>query len=300
MTQIDLGLAGERVCGFLFYPSGIRIMTVGGGYLASGGTWKVTWPDGGEYRFSSDHGMGKDPETGRLVQAVTAATITEAWSDESSVLTAGFDSGVRLRIEPHADNYEDWDTYSRRGFRTFAVLGAAPEQSPGPRPDSIGLVADGLASEILPPSDGERLIELDLTDRVYGVTMHAESMQLDMRSGDLFFAGPVLIEQPGGASGVFDPKFAASDESTGAVLKQLIDNTIDSALLAPDSSKLDVRFTDGLRLLWNAPTAQQGLFRARTADRREFWSKGDGSIYWYGGPEGTHPRFVVGGPKKSD
>ena len=300
MTTTDLGLAGEHVTGFLFYPDGIRIMFVmGGSYLASGGTWRLTWPDGANYDFRSDCGMGGDPETGRLVANLIAAEVTEAAADDESTLTVAFANGLRMVVTPKADDYEKWDSYSPEGVYTYAVVGKRPVQAARPRPDRIGLEHEGDRVPV-PPEPGERLIELDLADRVYGVTMHAESMQLDTRSGDLFFAGPVLIEQSGGASGVFDPKFAASDESTGAVLKLLIDNTIESALLAPDSSKLDVRFTDGLRLLWNAPTAQQGLFRARIADRREFWSKGDGTIYWYGGPEGTHPAFAVGGPRKSD
>jgi hypothetical protein len=207
---------------------------------------------------------------------------------------------LRLDFEPQRDDYEYWDSYSIKGVRTYAVIGKPPQQGEGPRPDRIGLEDLEEQGTFDAPREGERLIDLELSDVVYGVTLHAESMQLETRIGDLFFAGPVRITDPNGVEGVFDPKFAATDATTGAVLKLLIDSTIELAALAPDSSRLDVRFTDGLRLIWNAPSAQQGLFRARNKSRREFWSKGDGTIYWYGGPEGTQPKFLVGGPATSD
>ncbi|GAA4169904.1 hypothetical protein [Gryllotalpicola koreensis] len=301
MTAIDVGLTGARVCGYLAYPDGIRIMFVqGGAYLASGGTWHITWPDGSHYEFASDSGMGKDPETGRLMGTLLADAVTLARADEHSKLAVDFESGLRLEFEPQRGDYEYWDVYSTKGMRSYAVMGKPPKQGEGPRPDRIGLEDLEAEGTFDPPRDGERLIDLELADVVFGVTMHAESMQLETRSGDLFFAGPVQLTDPNGLTGVFDPTFAASDTTTGTVLKLLIDSTIELAALAPDSSRLDVRFTDGLRLVWNAPSAQQGLFRARNRSGREFWSKGDGTIYWYGGPEGTHPKFLVGGPKPTD
>lgn len=298
MTTFDLGLVDARVCGYLAYPDGIRIMFVqGGAYLASGGTWGITWPDGTTYRFAADSGMGEDPETGRLMGTLLADAVTAARADERSRLVVDFESGLRLEFDPQREDYEYWDAYSTKGVRSYAVPGKPPVRNKGPRPDLIGLEDLETTGTFDPPAEGERLIDLELADVVYGVTLHAESMQLETRSGDLFFAGPILITDPEGRSTIFDPKSAATDAATGAVLKLLIDSTIELAALAPDSSRLEVRFTDGLRLIWNAPSAQQGLFRARNQSRREFWSKGDGTVYWYGGPEGTHPKFLVDGPK---
>ncbi|AYG03615.1 hypothetical protein [Gryllotalpicola protaetiae] len=301
MTPIDIGLTGARVCGYLAYPDGIRIMFVqGGAYLASGGTWGVTWPDGTGHRFVADAGMGNDPETGRLMGTLLADVVESARSDEKSKLAVVFKSGLRLDFHPQPDDYEYWDSYSTKGVRSYAVIGKAPGQNEGPRPDRIGLEDVEAEGTFEPPIEGERLIDLELSDVVYGVTVLAESMQLETRSGDLFFAGPIEVTDPNGLRGVFDPKFAATDSTAGAVLKLIIDGTIEVATLAPDSSRLDIRFTDGLRLIWNAPSAQQGLFRARNRSKREFWSKGDGTIYWFGGPEGTQPKFLAGGPKRTD
>lgn len=298
MTTFDLGLVDARVCGYLAYPDGIRIMFVqGGAYLASGGTWSITWPDGTIYRFAADSGMGEDPETGRLLGALLSDVVTAARADERSRLVVDFESGLRLEFDPQHGDYEYWEAYSTKGVRSYAVPGEPPVRNKGPRPDLIGLEDLEATGTFDAPAEGERLIDLELADVVYGVTLHAESMQLETRSGDLFFAGPIQITGPDGRSTIFDPKFAATDAATGAVLKLLIDGAIELAALAPDSSRLDVRFTDGLRLIWNAPSAQQGLFRARNRSRREFWSKGDGTVYWYGGPEGTHPKFLVDGPK---
>jgi hypothetical protein len=146
--------------------------------------------------------------------------------------------------------------------------------------------------------NAKRLLDLSISGRIYGIAVHVDSLTLQTHSGDIYFAGPFSIRQADGTRHDIDP--ADRDETLVAALDRLITNTIKIAALCPETSELAVSFDDGSQLDWKRPSDGQGMFRARSDDGRQFWSVGDGTVFWYGGTPGTHPHFFIGGPKQSD
>ncbi|MCL2515254.1 MAG: hypothetical protein FWD85_05555 [Microbacteriaceae bacterium] len=147
--------------------------------------------------------------------------------------------------------------------------------------------------------DDKRLLDLAVSGSVYGVAAHVDSITLQTRSGDIYFAGPFTVTDPAGAELEVDP----ADRRSGTLwmaFDRLIANTIETAALCPETSELVMAFTDGSRLDWKKSSDAQGQFRARTSAGRQFWSVGDGTVFWFGGEPGARPHFFIGGPKKTD
>ena len=147
--------------------------------------------------------------------------------------------------------------------------------------------------------DGKRLVDLAISGRIYGVTVHVDSLTLQTHAGDIYFAGPFSIRDADGAEHDIDP----GDRTSGSLwtaFDRLITNSIQAAALCPETSELAISFENGLQLDWKKSNDAQGQFRARNSDGRQFWSVGDGSVFWFGGDPTRHPRFFIGGPKRTD
>jgi hypothetical protein len=310
MTTQNLGFDGALVWTIAFQPGSVKLWFGDGGtYLEVSGIWALTWPDGATSHYDTVSG-GRHPDTARLIDALAESHVVSAEAEvETSILDVEFDSGLRLHFEPTDGPYEEWEARNRDDRLYIALPSNELTWTLGREEQAEDLDEAG-EPEREPktaPRDPHwyegtepRLIDLELADRIYGVTLFAESLELLTRSGSVFFAGPFTVTKSDGSRLEYDPRDKRTDAATGPVLDRLIDTTIEAATLVPETSTLAIRLTDGGRLDWSAPSEAQGMFRVRTHDRREFWSKGDGTIYWYGGPEGTHPTFLLGGPREND
>jgi hypothetical protein len=310
MTMQNLGFDGAEVLTIAFQPGSVRLwFREGGTYLEALGLWQLTWPDGSVSDYDTASG-GRHPDTARLIDALAESHVVSAEAEvETSILDVEFDTGLKLHFEPTNGPYEEWEARNHDDRLYIALpsneltwtLGREeqaddPEEPEDPEPEPQHESGSPRWYEGTEP----RLIDLELADRIYGVTLFAESLELLTRSGSLFFAGPFTVTESDSSCLEYDPRDKRTDATTGPILDRLIDTTIEAATLVPETSTLAIRLTDGGRLDWSAPSEAQGMFRVRTHDRREFWSKGDGTIYWYGGPEGTHPTFLLGGPRENE
>jgi hypothetical protein len=304
VTTENLGFDQAEVSSIAFQAGSVRLwFRMGGSYLEISGKWAVTW-QGGETAVYDTDLAGRDPQTPRLIDALAQAHILTAIADtETSVLDVEFDSGLKVHFEPTDGPYEEWEAFNQAGRTYFAMpnneLNWYPAEKEAVSPDAPAESA-GHADVEWYEATAPRVVDLDLSDRVYGVTVHAESVQLETRVGTVFFAGPFTVTEPSGTTWRFDPKDKSADANTGKVLDLLIDNSIDLAALTAQTSELRVTFADGTRLDWSAASKGQGHFMARQRGGRQFWSGDDGGVFWYGGSKGTHPKFLVGGPKKTD
>jgi len=300
VTTKNLGFDGADVWTIAFQPGSIRLwFGEGGTYLEVSGVWDLAWPDGSTSEYDTDS-AGRHPDTARLIESLAEAHVVTAVADtETSVLDVEFDSGLKLHYEPTDSPYEEWQARNRDD-RTYVCL--TTNRLTWFPADSESSAADEAAPEEVAWYEGSapRVVDLEISDRIYGVTVHAESVQLETWTGTIFFAGPFTITDEAGEPHRFDPKLKASDPHTGEVLELLIDSQIETAALTAETSELDVSFTDGKRLTWAAAAKGQGHFMARHKNGRQYWSASDGGVFWYGGPKGTHPTFLVGGPKKTD
>jgi hypothetical protein len=306
MTRQNLGFDGALVWTIAFQPGSVKLWFGDGGtYLEVSGRWRLTWPDGSASDYDTASG-GRHPDTARLIDALAESHVVSAEADvDTSILDVEFDTGLKLHFEPTDGPYEEWEARNRDG-RLYIALPSneltwtlGQEGAHDDREKAEEAEAESAAATWYEGTE-PRLIDLELADRVYGVTLFAESLELLTRSGSLFFAGPFTVTESDGSRLDYDPRDKCTDPSTGPVLDRLIDTTIETATLIPETSTLAVTLTDGGRLDWCPPSAAQGMFRARTHAGREFWSRGDGGVYWYGGPAGSHPRFLVGGPREDE
>lgn len=300
MTAQSLGLDGADVWTIAFQPGSVRLwFGEGGTYLEVAGVWSLTWPDGSSSDYDTDC-AGRHPDTAKLIEALAEVKVVSATADtETSVLDVEFESGLKLHYEPTDSPYEEWRAHNRDD-RTYISL-TTNRLTWFPADDEPSAHDDADAGQVeWYDGDAPRVVDLELSDRVYGVTVHAESVQLETWIGTVFFAGPFTVTDEDNRSHRFDPKLKTTDPDTGKVLDLLIDSHIEIAALTPETSELEVAFADGRRLSWSASEKGQGHFMARLKNGRQFWSANDGSVFWYGGPKGTHPKFLVGGPKPTD
>jgi hypothetical protein len=267
--------------------------------------FEIAWPDGSSELFDPSEG-GTNPTSLRLIASLLRARIVESVAGvERAVLKIVFDNGIRFDFSPGDEPYWDceaWDIKTPEGdtYRTEVDGTLLAWTSTGvmlyPPP--------GESDTQTPPGQVDaadvREIDLDMNAHLFGVTVYGASVQLETRAGSIYLAGPFTVTDVDGESFVFDPEKLEDDDVAGAILALLIDHVIESAVLKPETSEFTVTLKGGGRLDWKAPTTAQAQFSAKHHNGREFWSKGDGTVYWYGGPEGTHPKFVVGGPRKGE
>lgn len=294
MTTHDLDLGGAQVWTIAFQPGSLRLwFTEGGTYLEVSGVWELTWPDGSSGDYATNL-AGRDPATPRLIDSLAGSTIVSAQAElESSILDVEFDSGLRLHFEPTDGPYEEWEARTRDD-RTYIALPSneltwfEEDRTPFPPDPDWYRGTD------------KRLIDLEISERVTGVTVSHGSVDLLTRNGHLYFVGPFSLVSGSGVLLEYDPDARAAGAGSDAVLDCLLNNTMTLASLVPETSELAISFTDGSRLDWKPARIDRGQFGASNHDGRKFWNLVDGRIAWFGGPKGTYPKFLVGGPKESE
>jgi hypothetical protein len=302
MTAIDLDLAGLDVFSVEVRPDALHVaFMMSGSFLEVSGVLDVRWPSGESIRY--DARVNRDPQLVRLLDELAGASVATAVADEDTgVLDVSFRNGLALHYEPTDGPEEEWESNNPEGIHV--ICGADNSlivfSRKVPTPDRTPEHDDAVPTAGVLGDQNERLLDLNLSLRVYGVSVFADAIELLTWDGTIFFAGPFTLASPGGGAIRFDPADKAGDVHTGAVLERLIDHEIALAAIAPETSGLTVQFRDGTVLRWAPPTPEMGKFRARHRSGWEFHSKGDGTVYWYGGPAGEPPKFLVGGPLPSD
>ncbi|WP_022882451.1 DUF6188 family protein [Gryllotalpicola ginsengisoli] len=311
MTTIDLGLSGIEVTALEFDPNGIQLQL-----SAEGADFWVA----GDLKLSDDQGdvvwrpqdASSSPATLRLLGGIIGASITASTAESTdSSVDLEFDSGLKVHYDPMED--QDWELWESTAPDGRGFLCSAPGPLTGPDvPDESEPLGEAAAEAPEEPTPevsvepewdegtGQRLIDLELSERVYGVLVFADGIELHTRIGAIYIVGPFRLSWPDGTTAQFDSGQKERDKSTGKVLDYLIDNVIVLATVTPETSALSVQFEDGGVLQWTPTTPDMAQFRARHRNGWEFHSRGDGTIYWYGGPKGTHPKFLAGGPRKTD
>ena len=260
--------------------------------------FEIVWPGGATEEF--DPAMSAtNPTSARLLAALMGAKVTRSVAGiEHAYLRIDFDNDLHINYDPTGSDWEDWEVTDPAGILYIAL----PDDSmtwfekEAPKADEPEL----------PPvawyeGDEPRVIDLEIPDHIYGITIYGSSVQLETHGGSIYLAGPFTVTDADGEVFDFDPENLRDDTIAGPLLNVLIDHRVESYILKPDTSEFAVTLKGGGgRLDWKASTPAQAQFSAKLRNGRQFWSKGDGTIYWYGGPEGSHPKFLVGGPKKSD
>jgi hypothetical protein len=310
-TRHDLGFEGADVFTIAFQPGSVRLWFGDAGtYLEVSGVWRLTWPDGSVSDYDTGPG-GRHPDTPRLMDALAEAHIVSAHADiDTAVLDVEFDSGLRLHYEPTGSPYEEWQAQNRDGRTYVALPNNELTWFPGRSEPAEGAEHAEAANATIDPGeeaavhryrgDDPRVIDLEIAEHIYGITVYSTSVQLETRDGSVYIAGPFTVFDTDGESFPFDPAHLRDDPLAGALLSILIDHRMGSMTLVPETSELTVTLAAGGGLRWKASTPGHGQFSAKLRTGRQFWSRGDGTVYWYGGHEGTHPKFLVGGPKESD
>ncbi|GAA4162779.1 hypothetical protein GCM10022286_22220 [Gryllotalpicola daejeonensis] len=323
-TERDLRLdrASSPVSGVLFSEWSVEV-ELGDSSLILRAPFGVTWADGSVAPFDP-RSVASNPDAARLLSELLGAKVTRSVAGvERSYLQVEFDNGARIHFEPADSGWEEWEV---RDFEDVLYIGLphgetawftpAPKQAAGATSKQPSTAAGATTTPETPapapaPSpaadepawyDGDepRVIDLEISDHIYGVTIFGASVQLETRGGSIYLAGPFQVTDSSGEVFEFDPTRLRDDTVAGAILSVLIDRKMGQITLKPDTSELTVTLASGAGLSWKASSAAQAQFSAKLRNGRQFWSKGDGTIYWFGGPEGTQPKFLVGGPKATD
>jgi len=300
MTKVDMGLSGASVYSVDFHDGGVEVYLHEDGVLTITGDLALTDSDGEISWLAKE--MGTSAATLRLLGGMLDATITSSQAETTdSSFDLEFDSGLKLHYDAIAEaQYGLWRSLSPHGVE-LTCKAPGPLSGRGLRDHQAEQNSLRDREPATPDADeGESLIDLELSQHVYGVTVFPNALELLTWDGTIYFVGPFLLSSQDGDGIRFDPAEKGGDAATGAVLDRLIDSTIVLAALAPETSALSVQFDDGSVLQWEAPTPEMSKFRARHRSGWEFHSRGDGTVYWYGGPAGGHPKFLAGGPRGAD
>jgi hypothetical protein len=270
----------------------------------------INWPDGSRDLFEPSR-PANNPVAHRLLDSLLGAHIIRAVAGvERADLQVAFDNETVFEFRLTGNGPNSWYAENPNGVQFVAEAtgelrwwgGADLDDEADGEGDNADEPAFAVEAPEPAPSGASdaRVIDLEIGEHIYGITVYGTSVQLETRGGSIYLAGPFTVTDADGEDFTFDPQNLADDSVAGALLAVLIDHRVDSYILNPDTSELSVTLTGGGGLTWKASSPAQAQFSAKLRNGREFWSKGDGTIYWYGGPEGTQPKFLVGGPSKSD
>ena len=293
MTRQNLGLDGLKVWTIAFQPGSARLwFGEGGTYLEVAGVWNLTLPDGSSIDYVTQL-AGRDPATPQLIDALAGSRIVSAEAEiESSILDVRFENGVHLHFEPTDGPGEEWEAKNGDG-RVYIALPdneltwVEDDRPPFPPEPEWFAGADA------------RLIDLEIAEEVLRVTLSDHNVELQTPKSSLLIAGPLTLTTSDGRTIEYDPATRGARGSTDALLDHLLNNAISLATIVPETSELAVNFNDGSRLDWLPSSDKPDQFCARNHDGRDFW-RASGSVAWFGGPKGSYPKFLVGGPRASE